>query len=247
MRDQTSRGQFNLFDAAHAPPAVAEPPQARRLNPDPGPLTGKMEGKSARRIASTRPYHLAPGPFRPVTPRPLPAVAPVVNPRAPRYGNVLEKGPHRYFLRHLEGDRHQLIDRSTGEAVDQGPWVNMWGLALRKNGIDFFAAAASVVGEWRYFEMMELREAKAHAAAGGIAVHHTGFPFRHWRFTAHLLAQDQEALLAAVRSVGADPKWIQYPGTDREHYDLMGGPLSRAMHLCGRPGHDPTAEEVDDG
>lgn len=94
---------------------------------------------------------------------------------------------------------------------------------------------------WRYFELMELREALAHAAAGGIAVHHTGMPFRKWPFTAHLFAPDTDALLDAVRSVGADPKWLQDAGTEDEHYDLMGGPLARAMRRCGRAGYDPTA------
>ena len=99
------------------------------------------------------------------------------------------------------------------------------------------------MSEWRYFSFGEIREAEAHAKAGGIAVHHTGFPFRKWRFTAHLFAQDTVALRQAIRKTGADPKWIQYPGTKREHFDLMGGPLQAAMRFCGRAGYDPTAEE----
>lgn len=102
------------------------------------------------------------------------------------------------------------------------------------------------MSEWRYFSFREIREAGSHAAAGGVAVHHTGFPFRRWRFTAHLFAADTEALLAAIRKTGANPKWIQYPGTPREHFDLMGGPLERAMALCGRKGYDPTTLEAED-
>lgn len=98
-------------------------------------------------------------------------------------------------------------------------------------------------GEWRYFSMMQLREAQVHAKAGGIAVHHTGFPFRRWLFTAHLFAKDNVTLRQAIRRTGANEKWIQYPGTPDEHFDLMGGPLERAMRLCGRAGYDPTAQE----
>ena len=102
------------------------------------------------------------------------------------------------------------------------------------------------MSEWRYFSMMELHEARAHARAGGIAVHHTGFPFRKWPFTAHLFAQDNASLVAAIRRTGANPKWIQYPGTEDEHFDLMGGPLERAMAVCGRAGYAPTAEDYSD-
>jgi hypothetical protein len=98
------------------------------------------------------------------------------------------------------------------------------------------------MSEWRYFQMMELREAYAHVATGGVAVHHTGFPFRRYRFTAHLFAPSTEQLLQAIRRTGANPKWLQYPGTKNEHFDLMGGPLAVAMRLCGRADYDPTQD-----
>lgn len=84
--------------------------------------------------------------------------------------------------------------------------------------------------------MMQLRDAEAWAREGNVAVHHTGFPYRHWNFTCHLFAQDTEALRSAAASVGCNLKWIQYPGQrDREHYDIFGGPLKKALVNCGLP------------
>lgn len=88
---------------------------------------------------------------------------------------------------------------------------------------------------WREFKTREVREAKAHAAAGGIAVHHSGFFYRG-RPTAHLLAEDRAALLEAAEAVGCDLKWIQDPARSRRvsvlHFDLFGGPLYRALQRC---------------
>lgn len=91
---------------------------------DPGPLpkgAGKMVGKSVRRITSTLPYHTAHSP---------PA-------QAVDSQDVTGSGPHRYYLQEsAERARHfELIDRRTAEVIDSGPWLNVWGQAIRRNGI----------------------------------------------------------------------------------------------------------------
>ena len=85
---------------------------------------------------------------------------------------------------------------------------------------------------WRHFQMMEIAQAMKWAKAGTVAVHETGCSYQHWEHTCHLFAQDERALRSAAISVGCDPRWIQYPGTRRVHYDLFGGPLRRALEKC---------------
>ena len=36
----------------------------------------------------------------------------------------------------------------------------------------------------------------------------------------HLLADTTDELLAMVDKIGVQRKWLQYPGTDREHFDI---------------------------
>src|SRR6218665_2862059 len=36
----------------------------------------------------------------------------------------------------------------------------------------------------------------------------------------HLMADTTEELLAIVDKIGVDRKWIQYPGTSKEHFDI---------------------------
>lgn len=90
---------------------------------------------------------------------------------------------------------------------------------------------------WRFFRFGEIHEAEEWARNGGLAVHDTGFPFRHYKLTAHLFAASTRQLVEGVRIVGANPKWLQYPGTKREHFDLMGVPLDRAVRLCDNGTH----------
>lgn len=44
-------------------------------------------------------------------------------------------------------------------------------------------------------------------------------PFRHM-IMCHLYADTSEELLAMVDKIGVDRKWIQYPGTWKEHFDI---------------------------
>lgn len=53
----------------------------------------------------------------------------------------------------------------------------------------------------------------------------------------HMIADSTEELVAMARGIGVDPKWIQKPGTPREHFDIS---LSRRA-LAVRAG----AVEVD--
>lgn len=84
--------------------------------------------------------------------------------------------------------------------------------------------------EWRYFSTREVREARAWAAGGGIAVHENIWKSRGRR-TAHLLAPTEADLLDAARSVGCQDWWIQRTRT--VHFDLVDPFLSRALRRCG--------------
>lgn len=90
---------------------------------------------------------------------------------------------------------------------------------------------------WRYFTMLEMREAFAWANGGGIAVHDSGTTFRGLR-AAHLFAEDESTLVAAAEHVGVEARWIQRDSI-RVHFDLFGPPLRRALRLCeSAPGGD---------
>jgi hypothetical protein len=83
---------------------------------------------------------------------------------------------------------------------------------------------------WRYFSTREVREARAWAEAGGIAVHENIWASRGRR-TCHLLARDEQALLDAARLVGCDDRWIQRTRT--LHFDLVEVYLEKALARCG--------------
>jgi len=88
------------------------------------------------------------------------------------------------------------------------------------------------VTEWRYFRTREVHEARAWAAAGGIAVHENLFKSRGRR-TAHLLAPDETSLLEAALDLGCSPWWIQRTRT--LHFDLVEVYLERALLRCEPP------------
>lgn len=83
---------------------------------------------------------------------------------------------------------------------------------------------------WKYFRIREVKHARAWAAGGGIAVHENLFKSRGRR-TAHLLAPDEETLIAAALVLGCERWWIQHTRT--VHYDLVEVHLERALLLCG--------------
>jgi hypothetical protein len=84
--------------------------------------------------------------------------------------------------------------------------------------------------EWRYFRPREVRDARAWAAAGGIAVHENIWKSRGRR-TAHLLAVDEVTLVVAAREVGCEDSWIQRTRT--LHFDLVDPHLTLALVRCG--------------
>ena len=88
------------------------------------------------------------------------------------------------------------------------------------------------MSEWRYFTSREVREARAWAVRGGIAVHENIWRSRGRR-TCHLLAQDEATLIAAATTVGCGEWWIQRTRT--LHFDLVGGCLERALARCRLP------------
>ena len=85
---------------------------------------------------------------------------------------------------------------------------------------------------WRYFGSREVRDARAWAAAGGIAVHENIWKSRGRR-TCHLLARDEADLLTAARALGCADWWIQRTRT--VHFDLVEIYLERALERCRAP------------
>lgn len=45
----------------------------------------------------------------------------------------------------------------------------------------------------------------------------------------HMAADTTEELVAMARRIGVPPKWIQYPGTQREHFDICRSKRKRAV------------------
>lgn len=85
---------------------------------------------------------------------------------------------------------------------------------------------------WKYFGTREVREARAWATEGGIAVHENIWKSRGRR-TCHLLAPDEATLNAAARALGCSTAWIQRTRT--VHFDLVEVHLERALARCEAP------------
>jgi len=47
----------------------------------------------------------------------------------------------------------------------------------------------------------------------------------------HMIADTTEELLNMVRSIGVQTKWIQYPGTANEHFDICLSKKAKALTL----------------
>lgn len=96
------------------------------------------------------------------------------------------------------------------------------------------------------FPFLEIDEAKAHAAAGGQALHLHCVVFddspRCFRAAvergediAHLFDQDLDRLRRTARRLGVRVIVVEHQGTPRQHVDLCGGPLRKALAECGQP------------
>ena len=95
----------------------------------------------------------------------------------------------------------------------------------------------------KIFTTHEIREAWAHAAAGGQALHlMTGEWAKGWggpacfrraaaagEAFAHLFDQSPARLTFTAIQLGVRRVFIHHEGTDRQHVDLCGGPLRRAI------------------
>jgi hypothetical protein len=96
------------------------------------------------------------------------------------------------------------------------------------------------------FLAMQIGEALAHAAAGGQALHLHRIivdekkaprcfvnAVRRGEDIAHLFDRDRLRLVATAASLGVKVIFVERPGTDRQHVDLCGAPLRKAIALCG--------------
>ncbi len=91
------------------------------------------------------------------------------------------------------------------------------------------------------FTDFEVNEAMAHAAEGGQGLHvwhgagdyarAVGGPtcFQRHDLAAHLFDLDGDRLIATARRLGVRRVFIDKAGTDRQHIDLCGRPLARAI------------------
>lgn len=95
------------------------------------------------------------------------------------------------------------------------------------------------------FAFNEVREAVAHAADGGQALHlHRIIPDRsraarcfvaavdRGEDIAHLFDLDRDRLVATARRLGVRVVKIDREGTGKQHIDLCGGPLRKALAMC---------------
>jgi hypothetical protein len=97
----------------------------------------------------------------------------------------------------------------------------------------------------RVFTSRELSLALEHARRGEIAIHLHGIVspdapacFRHaierGEQIAHLFCRDRDHLVLLARTLGVRRVVVDRAGTDRQHVDLVGAPLRRALALARR-------------
>ena len=96
----------------------------------------------------------------------------------------------------------------------------------------------------KLFRAMELREALEWAEAGGIALHfglHQGtaqarlWCFRNAPTSAHLFCRDSVRLCELAEHWGVRRVSIHYEGTHKQHVDLCGRPLCKAIRAALNP------------
>ena len=92
------------------------------------------------------------------------------------------------------------------------------------------------------FAERDYKAALAFAAGGGQGLHvftgaaaHPGAPvcFKRSEGAAHLFDGNKGRLLATAKALGVRRVKIELEGTDRQHVDLCGGPLRKAIGMCG--------------
>ena|ERR1035437_9271718 len=106
-------------------------------------------------------------------------------------------------------------------------------------------AFASADHGMRTFAQRELYEAWAFAAQGGQAVHlmdggvaylqkRTPNCFKGRAYIAHLFDQDRGRLIATAKRLGVNVILVERQGTSKQHIDLCGRPLERALAEAAR-------------
>lgn len=97
----------------------------------------------------------------------------------------------------------------------------------------------------RKFACLEIDEVLAHAAAGGQALHlHRIIVNRskaprcfvaavdRGEDIAHLFDLDRDRLVETARRLGVRVVYVDRDGTARQHVDLCGAPLRKALAMC---------------
>lgn len=97
----------------------------------------------------------------------------------------------------------------------------------------------------KHFGAMQIEEAYAYAAAGGQALHtheiivdESRAPrcfvnaIRRGEKIAHLFDRDQYRLVRTARQLGVRVIFVDCKGTSRQHVDLCGVPLRKALLMC---------------
>lgn len=103
----------------------------------------------------------------------------------------------------------------------------------------------------KHFSTMEIKEAYAHAEEGGQALHTHNIivderrapqcfvrAIRRGEWIAHLFDLDSKRLVKTARELGVNVIFIDGEGTSRQHIDLCGSPLKRALVRCGLKSSD---------
>lgn len=92
----------------------------------------------------------------------------------------------------------------------------------------------------KVFQQKELREAIEHSVAGGQSIHLMSGSFAYLRCDtpscfkgrnqiAHLFDMNRERLVETVRRLGVRVIRVEREGTNKQHIDLCGKPLERAL------------------
>lgn len=98
----------------------------------------------------------------------------------------------------------------------------------------------------KIFQCLELGEALEHARQGGQALHLHRIVFPHsprcfraaverGEEIAHLFDLDRERLIRTARRLGVRVVFVDRDGTDRQHIDLCGAPLKKAIREASAP------------
>ena len=95
----------------------------------------------------------------------------------------------------------------------------------------------------KLFEERQIREAYAYAACGGQALHLFSWPgvypgapgcFKNTKQAGHLFDQDKDRLIVTAKQFGVRRIKVSNEGTKKQHVDLCGRPLQKAIKQCER-------------